>query len=121
MEDEDDNGVSNFNFLSLTTWRLGFPDGDIKAEMMSPPRNNFLRSLLRFVVVRSEHNEGIGRIIFRSVFLILRWQKEEGRQEIRSFSTLLAGMLAVVRWAFVLRPFVEYLPVRSSIQSVIQV
>jgi hypothetical protein len=36
-----------------------------------------LWSLLRFVVVRSSHDEGIGRIIFRLVFLTLRWQKEE--------------------------------------------
>jgi hypothetical protein len=45
--------------------------------MMSPPWNNFLRSLLHFVVVRSGHDEGPRRIIFRSVFLTLRWQKEE--------------------------------------------
>jgi hypothetical protein len=42
----------------------------------------FLRSLLRFVVVRFGHDEGLGRIIFRSVFLTLRWQKEEeGRHQ----------------------------------------
>ena len=40
-----------------TIWRLGFSGGDIKAEMMPPSCNNFLRSLLRFVVVRSDHNE----------------------------------------------------------------
>jgi hypothetical protein len=50
-----------------------FPDGGIKAEMMSPPWNNFLRSLLHFTVVRSGHDEGLGRITFRSVFLPLRW------------------------------------------------
>ena len=33
VEDEGDNSVSNF--LGLITWRLGFPDGDIKVEMMS--------------------------------------------------------------------------------------
>jgi hypothetical protein len=50
--------------------------------MMLSPWNNFLRSLLCFVVVRSDHDEGIGRIIFRSVFLTLRWQKEEeGRHQ----------------------------------------
>jgi hypothetical protein len=77
VEDEDDISVSNF--IGLTTWRLGFSDGDIKAEMMSPSWNNFLWSLLRFVVVRSDHNEGLRRINLRSVFLIFRWQKEEGR------------------------------------------
>ena len=76
VEDKDDNfGVSIF--IDMTTWRLLFPDGGIKAEMMSPPWNNFLQSLLRFIVVRSSHNEGLGRIIFRLVILTLRWQKEE--------------------------------------------
>jgi hypothetical protein len=78
VEDEGDNiGVSIF--IDMTTWRLWFPDDGIKVEMMSPSWNNFLQSLLRFVVVRSGHDEGLGRIIFRSVFLTLRWQKEEGR------------------------------------------
>jgi hypothetical protein len=58
-------------------WLVHHHDDDIKAEMMSLPWNNFLRSLLRFVVVRSDHDEGLGRIIFRSVFLTLRWQKQE--------------------------------------------
>jgi len=36
VEDEGDNyGVNNF--LGMTTWRLFFPNSDIKAEMMSPP------------------------------------------------------------------------------------
>jgi hypothetical protein len=62
--------------------RLFFPDDDIKAEMMLPPWNNFLRSLLYFVVVRFSHDERLGRIIFRSVFFIIRWQKkEEGRHK----------------------------------------
>jgi hypothetical protein len=35
-EDEGNNyGVSNFT--DMTIWRLFFPEGDIKAEMMSPP------------------------------------------------------------------------------------
>ena len=74
VEGEGNTDVSNF--IDLTTWRLGFLGGDIKAEMMPPSWNNFLRSLLRFIVVRSDHNEGLGRIC-RSVFLFLRWQKEE--------------------------------------------
>jgi hypothetical protein len=36
IEDEGDN-VSVSIFIDMTTWRLLFPDGDIKAEMMSPP------------------------------------------------------------------------------------
>jgi len=86
VEDEGDIGVSNF--LSLMTWRLGFPDGDIKAEIMSPPWNNFLQSLLHFVVVRSDHHEGTGRISFRSVLLILQWQKKEGRHKKEEVSPL---------------------------------
>ena len=78
VEDKDDN-FSVSIFIDMTAWRLLFPDGGIKAEMMSPPWNNFLQSLLRFIVVRSSHNEGLGRIIFRLVILTLRWQKEEGR------------------------------------------
>lgn len=80
VEDEGDNFGINI-FIDLTAWRLLFPDGGIKTEMMSPPWNNFLRSLLRFAVVRSGHNERLGRIIFRSIFLFLRWQKEEGRHQ----------------------------------------
>ncbi|KAG2634636.1 hypothetical protein PVAP13_2NG173506 [Panicum virgatum] len=55
---------------------------------MPPSWNNFLRSFLRFVVVRSDHNEGLGRIC-RSVFLFLRWQKEEdGRHKKEKVSPL---------------------------------
>jgi hypothetical protein len=75
VEDEDDNyGVS---ILTSMTWRLLFLDGDIKMEMVSPPWNNFLRSLLRFIVVGSDHDEGLERLSFRLVLLILRWQKKE--------------------------------------------
>ena len=43
VKDEGDNyGVS---ILTSMTWRLLFLDGDIKMEMVSPPWNNFLRSL----------------------------------------------------------------------------
>jgi hypothetical protein len=36
IEDRDGNfGVSIF--IDMTTWRLLFPDGGIKSEMMSPP------------------------------------------------------------------------------------
>jgi hypothetical protein len=61
----------------LTTWRLLFSDDDIKVDMMSPLWNNFLQSLLRFIVVRSGHDEDLGTISFRSIFLILRWYKKE--------------------------------------------
>jgi len=53
---EDEGDISVNNFIGLTTWRLGFLDDDIKAEMMSSLWNNFLRPILRFVVVRSDHN-----------------------------------------------------------------
>jgi hypothetical protein len=40
IEEEGDNyGVS---ILTSITWRLLFPDGDIKTEMVSPLWNNFL-------------------------------------------------------------------------------
>jgi hypothetical protein len=79
VEDEGDNFGVNI-FINMTTWRLLFSNGGIKAEMMLPPWYNFLRSLLRFVVVRSGHDKELGRIIFRSVFITLWWQKqEEGR------------------------------------------
>ena len=55
---------------------------------MSPSWNIFLWSLLHFVVVRSDHNEGLGRIGFRTVFLILRWQKEEGKHKKEEVSQL---------------------------------
>jgi len=70
VEDEGDNYDVSI-FIGMATWRLLFPDGDIKAEMVSLPWNNFLRSLLRFIVVRSGHDDGLGRISFISVFLIL--------------------------------------------------
>ena len=76
VEDEGDN----YDITILTgtmTWRLLFSDSDIKAKMVSPPWNNFLRSLLYFVVVRSRHDEGLERINFWLVFLILWWQNEE--------------------------------------------
>jgi hypothetical protein len=35
-------------------------DDDIKVEMMSPPWKKFLWFLLRFIVVRYDHDEGLG-------------------------------------------------------------
>ena len=64
VEDEGDNyGVNNF--LGMTTWILFFPNGDIKVVMLSPLWNNFLQSLLCFVVVRSGHDEELRKITFR--------------------------------------------------------
>ena len=55
VEDVGSNyGASNF--IGMTSWILFFLDDDIKMEIMLPPWNNFLRSLLRFVVVRSGHD-----------------------------------------------------------------
>ena len=63
VEDGGDNyGVSILT--GMTTWRLLFPNGGIKAEMVLPSWNNFLRSILHLVVVRSGHDEGLDRIIF---------------------------------------------------------
>jgi hypothetical protein len=49
---------------------------------MSPSWNNFLRSLLYFIVVRIGHDQGVVRIVFRSVYRIsvyriLWWQKKK--------------------------------------------
>jgi hypothetical protein len=86
IEDEGDN--YDVSTLTNMTWRLLFSDGDIKTEMVSPPWNNFLQSLFHFIVVRSGHDEGIGRISFISIFLILRWKKEEGRHQKEEVSQL---------------------------------
>jgi hypothetical protein len=81
-DDSDEDEGYNYdvsNFLDMTTWRLRFPNSDIKAEMLLSPWNYFLLSILCFVIVRSDHNEGPVRISI-SVFLIFSWQKEkEGR------------------------------------------
>jgi hypothetical protein len=70
------------------TSRLLFSDGDIKTEMVPPLWNNFLRSLLRFIMIRSGHDEGLGRISFRSIFFILWWQKEEEERHQKEVSQL---------------------------------
>jgi hypothetical protein len=49
-------------------------------RILQPYLHNMCTSLLRFVVVRSGYDEGLGRIIFRSIFLTLRWQKKEERR-----------------------------------------
>jgi hypothetical protein len=86
---EDEDGNCDVSILTNMTWRHLFPDGDIKTEMMSPPWNNLLRSLLCFIVVRSGHDEGLERLSFRSVFLILQWQKEkEGKHQKEEISQL---------------------------------
>jgi hypothetical protein len=83
---------------------------------MSLPWNNFLRSLLCFIVVRFGHDEGLGRIIFRSVFLLFggrKKKKEDTRKKkflnstYRNFGRCSLGICS--------QAFVECLPVRSSI------
>jgi hypothetical protein len=41
VKDKDDNFSVNI-FIDMTIWRLLFPNGEIKAEMMAPLWNNFL-------------------------------------------------------------------------------
>jgi hypothetical protein len=60
VEDEDDN-YSASSFIGMMTWRLFFLDGGIKAEMMSLSSNNFLKSFLHFLMVRSSYDEGLGK------------------------------------------------------------
>jgi hypothetical protein len=100
---EDDDGSNDIsNFLRMTTWRIRFLNGDIKARMMLPSWNKFLRSLPRFVVVRSDHNEGLVRINlplksisigfelgrFRLFFLLFsgRRMKEDSRKKMFNFA-----------------------------------
>ena len=56
-EHEGDNYSIN-DFLGMTTQRIRFLESDIKTEMMLLPWNNFPRSFFRFVVVKSDHDEG---------------------------------------------------------------
>jgi hypothetical protein len=49
--EDADNNYSVGILTDLTTWRLLFPDGDIKTEMVLPLWNNFLRFLPHFIVV----------------------------------------------------------------------
>lgn len=60
-DDGDTYGVSNF--LGTKASIIRFLGGGIEAGMMLSLWNNFLQSLLRFVVVRSNNNESIRRII----------------------------------------------------------
>lgn len=54
-EDGGNNcGVNNFH--GIKTWTIRFQDDDIKVGIMLPQRNNFLRYLLCFVVVGSDHH-----------------------------------------------------------------
>jgi hypothetical protein len=53
-------GINVSNFIGLMTWRLGFRNGDIKAKMMSPSWNNFLRlfSVLLWLDLTTMKNQG---------------------------------------------------------------
>jgi hypothetical protein len=88
--DEGGDRIYNVdNFPVTTTWIFMFPNDDIEVEMVPPSWNNFLQPLLRFVVVRSNHDERLMRISIspelmlislgsdrlRSVSLLHWWQK----------------------------------------------
>ena len=90
--DEGGGGIYSIgNLFGATTWRIRFPDGVIEVGMVPSSWNNFLRPLLRFAVVRSNHGEGLVRISLSSklmsisfgsdrlgsVSLLHRLQKEE--------------------------------------------
>ena len=90
--DEGGGGIYSVgNLLGATTWKIKFPNGVIETGMVPSSWNNFLRPLLRFAVVRSNHGEWLVRINLssklmsislesdrlRSVSLLHRWQKEE--------------------------------------------
>jgi hypothetical protein len=65
-----DKGGGNF-FSAMTSWRIMFPDADIEAEMVSSLWNKFLRPLLYFVVVRSNHGEWLMRINMSSELMLI--------------------------------------------------
>ena len=95
-----------------------FLDSDIKAEMVLLSWDNFLRSLLHFIMVRSDNNELLKRISLPHSSLAKRRKTPERWR----FSTLPAWMLIIICWTSILRPFVERLPMWSSIrQSIIHV
>jgi hypothetical protein len=105
-DDDDDNDISNL--LRIMAWRIRFLDGNIKAGMMLSSWNKFLRSLLYFVVVRPDNNEGLVRINLplklisigfelvrlRLVFLLLTEVRRRKTQERRRCSILTIGMFA---------------------------
>jgi len=64
----------------MTIWRLSFANDDIKMEMMSSSWNNFLQFSIHFVVVKSDHSEGLGRVSFISIILFDS-RKKEGKKE----------------------------------------
>ena len=65
--DEEGGGIYSVgNLLGATTWRIRFSDGVIEVGMVPSSCNNFLRPLLRFAVVRSNHGEGLVRISLSS-------------------------------------------------------
>ena len=85
IEDGGDNYVVRI-LTGTTTWRLSFRTATSRRRWCRRHGiYNFLQSLLRFIMVRSGHDKGLGRISFRSVFLILRWQKEDGRHKKKKF------------------------------------
>ena len=103
--------------------------------MVPPSWNNFLRPLLRFVVVRSNHGERLVRIsLFSelmsislgldklgSVFLLHRWLKEEEERSKKEEKDCTrsrfqpTAMLVTVLWALVLSLLAECMPVWPSI------
>jgi hypothetical protein len=66
--DERGGGIYDVNnFHGAMTWRIRFSDGDTEAGMVSSSWNNFLRSLLSFVIVRSNNSERLVRISMSSI------------------------------------------------------
>jgi hypothetical protein len=104
----------------MTIWRLFFLNGDIKAKMMSPSWNNFFWSLLRFVVVRSGHDEGLGRISSDQSCSFFDGRKKEGKHK-KKFLNSVCRNISCRSLGICLQAFAKCLPLRSSILSVIHV
>ncbi|KAF8720342.1 hypothetical protein HU200_023840 [Digitaria exilis] len=71
--------------------------------MMSSPWNKLLRALLRFIVIRSNHDGGLVRTL-GLVYLLLWWQKQEGERHEKKDGTQLSLQLQEY-WL----PFIGYL------------
>jgi hypothetical protein len=92
-------------------------DGDIKAKMMLLSWNNFLISLIYFVVVKYDYDEGPRRISFTSLFVAERKRKTQKEE----FSQLVCMNVGRCSLGIIPRSFAECLLMRSSIQNIIQV
>ena len=86
--DEEGGGIYSVgNLLGATVWKIKFPNGVIETGMVPSSWNNFLRPLLRFAVVRSNHGEELVRISLSSKLMSISF----GSDRLGSVSLLHRG------------------------------